>query len=127
MYDEILKRIGIAAAIRLAVLSLLMTASFAAVAQGVTFTVNSATDTSGGSCTATSCNLRQAIAAANATTVRDTIEFNLPACGNHRITIASGTLHISRPVVIDGTSQPLCGAAVPGDHTSPIELRGPGV
>jgi len=127
MYDEILKRIGVAAAIRLAVLSLLMTASFAAVAQGVTFTVNSATDTSGGSCTATSCNLRQAIAAANATTVRDTIEFNLPACGNHRITIASGTLHISRPVVIDGTSQPLCGAAVPGDHTSPIELRGPGV
>src|SRR5689334_4156580 len=123
MYDLMRKRIHITA-LHLAALAFMNALSFAAIAQSVTFTVNRTTDTTG-SCTASSCNLRQAIAAANATTTKDTIVFNLPTCGTNVINITGGTLHITRPVIIDGTTQPRCSTTPTGN--SLIELRGQGV
>jgi hypothetical protein len=125
MYDAILRRAG-TLAIRMGVASLLAFMSLAATAQGVVITVTRTGDVAG-SCTPTICNLRQAIAAANATAARDTIRFNIPACGTRNINITGPTLHITRPIIIDGTTQPLCGDPIPGDRTSMIEIRGPGV
>jgi hypothetical protein len=57
--------------------------------------------TSGGVCT-----LRAAIMEANATTGLDTITFNIAGGGAQRITLSSALPTITRPVVIDGTTQP---------------------
>lgn len=69
-----------------------------------TFTVTSTADTSGGSCGAT-CTLRQALTAANAAAGSDTIAFNIPGVGPHRI-VAATTLPAANNIVIDGYSQP---------------------
>ncbi|MBK9658165.1 MAG: Ig-like domain repeat protein [Rhodanobacteraceae bacterium] len=84
--------------------ALLVLALLAAEGHAATFTVTSAADTSGATCGAT-CTLRQALSAANASAGADTIAFNIPGAGPHRISIAS-TLPSASAVVIDGYSQP---------------------
>ena len=78
----------------------------APLAQGVVFTVNSAADPGSDACNATECTLREAISAANATVVRDTIEFNIPGGGAHTIRPVSPLPTITNPVIIDGYTQP---------------------
>ena len=93
--------------------ALLLLAVLAAQGHAATFTVTATADTSGATCTA-SCTLRQALTAANSAAGADTIAFNIPGAGPHRITIAS-TLPSANAVVIDGYTQP--GAAV---NTDPL-------
>lgn len=81
-------------------LSMLMSPMIAA----ATFTVTSTADTAGSTCGAT-CSLRQAIAAANAAAGSDTIAFNIPGAGPHRITLSSA-LPTGLDVNIDGYTQP---------------------
>jgi hypothetical protein len=57
--------------------------------------------TSGGVCT-----LRAAIMEANANSAADTIRFSIGGGGPQRITLSSALPTITRPVVIDGASQP---------------------
>ena len=73
---------------------------------GATFTVNSADDTADGTCDASHCSLREAIAAANANTDQtDTIGFAIGE-GAQTINLESELPAITDPVVIDGTTQP---------------------
>lgn len=64
-----------------------------------TFTVTNTANTGAGS-------LRQAIADANAHAGLDTIAFNIPGAGVHRIDVPGSFGTISSPVNIDGTTQP---------------------
>ena len=75
-------------------------------AVATTFTVNSADDVDDGTCDATHCSLREAIAAANANAGTDTIAFNIPGAGPHTIQPNSALPTITDPVVIDGYTQP---------------------
>src|SRR5712672_503265 len=128
MYDAILRRAA-AAALPFAAIGFLggltVTISFPASAASQTFVVNRTGDTPG-PC-GTTCNLRQAIDAANATPDRDTIHFNIPACGTKTIPIVNGSLIVTRPIIIDATTQPTCSTPIRGDRQSLIELRGQGV
>ena len=54
----------------------------------------------------TTCTLRAAIQEANATTATDTITFNIGGGGPQRITLTSSLPTITRPVIIDGWTQP---------------------
>jgi uncharacterized repeat protein (TIGR01451 family)/CSLREA domain-containing protein len=75
------------------------------VADGATYTVNSNADPGDGTCDET-CTLRDAIVASNASTgAPDKIGFNLPVVS---LTITPGAAlpAITRPVLIDGTTQP---------------------
>jgi titin len=74
-------------------------------ASPTTFTVNSTADPGDGTCDATECTVREAIAAANANVGTDTIAFNIPGAGPHTIQPASG-LSVAQPVIIDGYTQP---------------------
>lgn len=88
---------------------LLSTTLAATTVQAATFVVNSATDTADGSCDASHCSLREAIAAANLTLVSDTISFAIefPVRGDLMIRPASPLPTIIRPLVINGYSQSL--------------------
>src|SRR6266446_2087325 len=77
------------------------------IALAATFTVNTADDHNDGLCNAADCTLREAISAANA---GDTISFNIPGAGVHTIN-ATGGFSITKPVTIDGSTQPGFGGA----------------
>lgn len=86
-----------------------------------TFTVTNTNDSGSGS-------LRAAISLANATPGSDTIVFNIPGAGPHRIALQSLLPTISGALLIDGYSQP---GALPNtqeegfDGVVRIQLRGP--
>ena len=89
-------------------------------AYAATFTVTSANDADDGTCDASHCSLREAIAAANAAPGKDLITF---AAGSGAITIAltSALPDITGSVTLDGTTQP-------GYTSTPlVELNGAGV
>ena len=71
-----------------------------------TFTVNTTSDTDDKACNAAHCSLREAIDAANATPDADMIVFNIPGTGVHTINTTGNFSFISRPVTIDGYTQP---------------------
>jgi CSLREA domain-containing protein len=73
---------------------------------GATLTVNTNNDVSDGVCNAAHCSLREAITAANATAITDTIAFNIGGGGVQTITVSSGLPAIAQPVVVDGATQP---------------------
>jgi len=75
-------------------------------ASPTTFTVNSTADPGDGTCDATECTLREAIAAANANAGTDTIDFDIPGTGPRTIQPASALPDITDPVTIDGYTQP---------------------
>jgi CSLREA domain-containing protein len=89
-------------------------------AKGATFLVNTTSDTTDGTCNATHCSLREAIAAANALGGPDTVAFDIGGGGIQTITVATSLPVITGPLTIDGTTQP--GFA----GTPLIEIRGPG-
>ena len=71
------------------------------------FTVNVVDDEDDGLCDGAHCSLREAINAANDNTgFTDTIEFDIPGDGPHRIRPESALPEITDPVVIDGTTEP---------------------
>ena len=74
---------------------------------GTTFTVTSAADTDDGTCDA-ECTLREAIGASNAVAGPDanTIAFDIDPDGPATITLSSSLPAITRPVLIDGSTQP---------------------
>jgi CSLREA domain-containing protein len=103
-------------------LALLLAAS---AAEALTFTVNNVGDgvdsaPGNGVCaTATAtCTLRAAIMEANATAIADTIQFDIAGGGPHTITPGSALPSITRPVTIDGTTEPDFGG------TPVVELNG---
>lgn len=69
------------------------------------FTVNTADDHDDGNCNVADCSLREAINAANADSVLDTISFNISGGGVRTINLTSGLPSITKPVLIDGTTQ----------------------
>ncbi|MGH3087081.1 MAG: Ig-like domain-containing protein, partial [Rubrobacteraceae bacterium] len=73
--------------------------AFASPAWAADFTVTNTNDSGAGS-------LRQAILDANATEAADTIKFNIPGEGVKTISPTSALPTISRPVTIDGYTQP---------------------
>lgn len=73
-------------------------------AAAATFTVTSSADTAGATCAA-SCTLRQALSAAGTAAGTDTIAFNIPGAGPHRISVTTA-LPSAANTVIDGLSQP---------------------
>lgn len=73
-------------------------------AAAATFTVTSSADTAGSSCAAT-CTLRQALSAAGLAAGTDTIAFNIPGAGPHRISVSTALPNAAN-TVIDGLSQP---------------------
>jgi parallel beta-helix repeat protein len=81
----------------LALLGLLLW--LAPAAQAATLFVSNTNDSGAGS-------LRQAIITANNTASLDTIEFNIPGAGVRTITPTSQLPEITKPLIIDGTSQP---------------------
>ena len=89
---------------RFALSTLLAIATAPAIA--ATFTVNSTADPGTGGCAGAECTLREAIAAANATSAADTIAFAIPGAGPHVISIGTGLPTISNPLDIDGYMQP---------------------
>ncbi|MGH2663525.1 MAG: CSLREA domain-containing protein [Actinomycetota bacterium] len=91
--------------------------------------VNSTADPGSGTCDATECTLREAIAAANATSGFDFIKFDLPAGSS--IVPGSPLPPITEAVSIDGTMSgapgiELAGSAA-GNGTKGLEIRAPGV
>jgi len=80
----------------------------------VAFVVTNTNDSRAGS-------FRQAILDSNASGPADTIIFNIPGPGIHRIDLASALPDITNPVVIDGTQQPGWGS------TPLIEVNGAAV
>jgi CSLREA domain-containing protein len=72
-----------------------------------TFTVNTASDTGNGACDGT-CTLREAIDASNAVQgqIPNTIRFNISGSGVQTITPTTNLPAITRPVIIDGYTQP---------------------
>ncbi|MBP8296130.1 MAG: Ig-like domain repeat protein [Burkholderiales bacterium] len=83
---------------------LFLLALTAAQGQAATFTVTSTADTAGSSCGAT-CTLRQALLAASSNPGNDTVAFNIPGAGPHRI-VTGSSLPAASGVLIDGYSQP---------------------
>jgi hypothetical protein len=68
-------------------------------AHAATFTVTNTNDAGAGS-------LRQAITNANATPAADVVNFNIPGAGPHTITPATPLPVITRPLTINGASEP---------------------
>jgi parallel beta-helix repeat protein len=89
-------RIGLALALVIALIALLVPVS---PISANTFTVSTTADSGPGS-------LRAAIESANLTSAKDTIKFAIPGAGPHTIVLASDLPGITRPVIIDGTTQP---------------------
>lgn len=83
---------------------LFLLALVAAEGQAATFTVTSTADTTGSTCGAT-CTLRQALLAASNNPGSDTVAFNIPGAGPHRI-VTGSSLPAASGVLIDGYSQP---------------------
>jgi CSLREA domain-containing protein len=86
---------------------------------GPIYTVNAVDDNPGGFCSVIHCNLRQAIAAANAHTngtAPDQIHFALPAGAPYVIQPLSALPTISDPVVVDGGTQPGGGVELNGSQ-----------
>jgi CSLREA domain-containing protein len=83
----------------------LVAASAPAQAAPTLITVNSASDPGNGTCTASECTLREAIAKANSSQGTPTIRF---AIGSGPVTIAVGSNlpTLTKQVTIDGTTQP---------------------
>jgi CSLREA domain-containing protein len=77
-----------------------------ALAAPMTFVVNSNDDSDDGVCNAAHCSLREAIKAANANSGADTINFNIPGGGVHRISPVTPLPDITDEVTINGYSQP---------------------
>jgi CSLREA domain-containing protein len=76
-------------------------------AEAATFVVTSADDADDGSCDPAHCSLREAIHAANATPGPDTITFDIPGLGPHRILLCSPLPLLSDDAtVLDGTTEP---------------------
>ncbi|MGQ0602554.1 MAG: right-handed parallel beta-helix repeat-containing protein [Anaerolineales bacterium] len=71
-----------------------------------TLTVNANNDVNDGACNGTHCSLREAINAANANAITDTIAFNIGGGGVQTITVAAVLPAVTQPVVIDGVTQP---------------------
>jgi titin len=85
------------------------------------YVVNSTADPGDGVCNAAECTLREAIAAVNADTSQDAIAFNVPGPAPYIIAPVTPLPSVTRPVTIDGTTQP-------GFIASPIvELSGANV
>lgn len=114
--------IGAIASFAVAGLALAPARTDAGITVAVTFTVNSTADDTDATCDplteTTDCTFREALDAAEANNnqpVLDTIAFNIPDAGPHRITRAdgSGTYFISEPVHIDGTTEPSFTAPTP--------------
>jgi CSLREA domain-containing protein len=72
-------------------------------APNATFTVNASDDTTDGVCDTTHCSLREAIAAANANSGADTIDFDLGP-GIPSITITVALPDVTGPLTIDGAT-----------------------
>jgi CSLREA domain-containing protein len=72
------------------------------------FTVNTASDTGNGACDSNGCTLREAINASNAVLgqIPNTIRFDIPGGGVQTITPSSPLPPITRPVLVDGYTQP---------------------
>ncbi len=90
--------------------------------QAATLTVTNINDSGPGS-------LRQAIVTANASVVSDTIQFNIPGPGVHTITPVTQLPDITRPLIIDGYTQPGSSPntlAEGSDAMLLIEIRGGG-
>jgi hypothetical protein len=87
----------------------------AATSPATTFTVTNTDDSGPGS-------LRQAILDANANAGSDTIAFDIPGSGVHRITPATALPQISEAVVIDGYTQPGSGVNTDPDATNAVLL-----
>ena len=84
-------------------------ACFAATAApSQTYIVTSPDDNNTGSCPGSTCTLRAAVAAANASFGTDTIDFHLQPSGAQTLTLdpTLGAITITDPVTIDGTSEP---------------------
>jgi CSLREA domain-containing protein len=103
-----MKRVMLAVFVSIAVVSgvILLARPGTQASPDATYTVNSTGDPGVGTCDATECTLREAIAAANANAGTDTIEFNIPGAGPHTIRPGSALPTITDPVIIDGTSEP---------------------
>ena len=85
-----------------------------------TFTVTNVNDSGAGS-------LRQAIISSNAAAAGPrTISFNIAGAGTHTINLASALPAITKPVTLDGLTQPgaSCGNTLP--YTLRIVLNGAG-
>ena len=85
----------------------------AAVAAPATYVVNNTGDSSDmnqgdGICLDNqgNCTLKAAIEESNANSDLDTIEFNIPGSGVHRIAMGANSQFITNPVIINGYSQP---------------------
>ncbi len=87
------------------VIVLLLCLSSRQITRAATFEVNELDDAGDGVCDDT-CTLRDAITAANADPDFDTITFSLDAGGPQTIMLTQGTLEITQPVSLDGTTQP---------------------
>jgi CSLREA domain-containing protein len=81
-------------------------AALSACAGGGTLVVNSNNDVDDGACDATHCSLREAINKANTLAGVTTINFDIGGGGVQTIQPKTALPIISKPVVLDGTSQP---------------------
>ena len=61
-------------------------------AYAVTFEVNSTNDNNDGFCNVTHCSFREAVIAANGTSARDLISFEIPGVGPHIIVMNEGAI-----------------------------------
>ena len=98
-----------------------------------TLVVTSTADPGDGTCdeagTGDGCTLREALAAANATTALDTVHFAIPGSGVQTIALASRLPDITQRLVIDGYTQPGASPntlAVGNDAVLLIEVNGGG-
>jgi hypothetical protein len=81
--------------------------------QAAIFTVTNTSTSGAGS-------LTQAMLSANATSARDTINFNIPGVGPHTIGFSSSIPYFPYPVFLDGYSQP---GATPANLTTPAVIK----
>ena len=78
----------------------------AASAGAATFTVNTVSDVTIGTCDAAHCTLREAITDANGAAGADTIAFSIPGAPPHSIKPLTQLPTVTDPVTIDGTTEP---------------------
>ncbi len=122
-----------AAAVGLAVASLVTVATAVPAAAATSYVVDTVVDNAAlSACTAAAgdCSLRGAVTAANANPGTDTINFDIPAAscpgGVCRLTLTGGPLTITQAVNLDGTTQPQNDAPQPNvcaTATEPSYMR----